>query len=440
MTEVISPIQEKPTENGPQTIKSILEIRDFRLLWLGEGISLLGDQFGFIALPWLVLQLTGDAFAMGTVLAIMGIPRAIFMLFGGALTDRFSPRMLMLWTNIVRMFLVAVLAVIILMNMTQLWMVYLFALLFGLADAFFYPAASAIVPTVVPKHQLQLGNSITQGTAQLSVFLGPALAGLVIALFATNGDADGVPDLRGIGLAFALDAITFFLSALMLKLMRSRKTAVSDATKQQSVWQSIKEGLAYVWHDETLRMVFIMVAALTVLSVAPLTIGVPVLADERMPNGAAAFGILMSAYGAGSLLGILLSGVLPKPPAAQLGTVLFTAVAGMGLLMAGLAFATTLLFAGGLLFLTGLLDGWVIIQFTTWLQMRSPEALLGRVMSLLMFAFVGLSPIATTLFGALIEWNYTAVVLISGILLSLTALIAAFQPSIRNMGEIAVTE
>lgn len=435
MASIDTPVQGKKNGEGWQAIKEVLYIRDFRLLWLGEGISLLGDQFGFIALPWLVLQLTGDAFAMGTVLAMMGVPRAIFMLFGGALTDRFSPRRLMLFTNVARMVLVAGLAAIILFGVIQMWMVYLFALLFGLADAFFYPAASAIVPTVVPKAQLQLGNSITQGTAQLSVFLGPALAGMVIAIFANNGAADGVPDLRGIGLAFALDAVTFFLSAVMLKLMHVRKTAVS-AEQPQSVWRSMKEGLVYVWQDQTLRTVFIMVAALTVLAVAPITIGVPVLADERMANGAAAFGILLSAYGAGSLLGILLSGVLPKPPAARLGTILFTAVAGMGLLMAGLAFASTLLLAGSLLFFTGLLDGWVMIQFTTWLQMRSPEALLGRIMSLLMFAFVGLSPLATTLFGALVEWNFTAVVLISGILLSALALFAAFQPSIRNMGKI----
>lgn len=431
--------QEQPRNNGWQGLKDVLTVRDFRWLWLGEGISLLGDQFGLIALPWLVLRLTGDAFAMGTVLAVAGIPRAIFMLFGGALTDRFSPRKLMLLTNIARMILVTVLASAILSNVVQLWMIYLFALLFGLADAFFYPAASAIVPAILPKNQLQIGNSITQGTAQLSVFLGPVLAGAIIALFSATGvNGEDVPDLRGIGIAFALDAITFLLSALTLKLMRPTKIAASDAA--QSVLQSIKEGLAYVWQDATLRTVFIIVAALTVLSVAPLTIGIPVLADERMPDGAASFGLLLSAYGGGALIGIILSGVLPKPPQAQLGTYLFTAVTGMGIFMAGLAFAQTMLVAGGLLFFTGVLDGWVIIQFTTWLQMRSPEALLGRIMSLLMFSFVGLAPVADTFFGALIEWNYTAVVFSAGMGLAAIAFYAAFQPNIRNMGEIAVTD
>ena len=434
----VSPKQEEHND-GWQALKDVLKIRDFRLLWLGEGISLLGDQFGLIALPWLVLRLTGDAFAMGTVLAMAGIPRAIFMLFGGALTDRFSPRMLMIVTNIVRMILVSVLAFVILANIVQLWMIYLFALLFGLADAFFYPATSAIVPTILPKNQLQIGNSITQGTAQLSVFLGPVLAGLVIALFSTSGvEGEEVPDLRGIGIAFALDGITFLLSTLALKLMRPTK--ISAANKEQNVLQSIQEGLVYVWRDVTLRTVFIVVAAIAVLIVAPITIGIPVLADERMPGGAASFGLLMSAYGGGALIGIILSGVLPKPPQKQLGTYLFTAVTGMGVLLAGLAFAQTMWVAGGLLFFTGVLDGWVIIQFTTWLQMRSPEALLGRIMSLLMFSFVGLAPVADTFFGALIEWNYTAVVFTAGMALAAVALYAAFQPNIRNMGEIAVTD
>ena len=418
-----------------QEIKAVLSQRNFRLLWLGEGISLLGDQFGFIALPWLVLQLTGDAFAMGLVMAIAGIPRAIFMLFGGALTDRFSPRMLMLVTNIARMFLVAILAFIILTNMVSLWMIYLFALLFGLADAFFYPAASAIVPNILPKNQLQIGNSITQGTAQLSVFLGPVLAGMIIAMFAgeSMGSETAVPDLRGIGIAFALDALTFLASALTLKLMHTERShTASDG--EQNMWQSIREGLTYVWRDELLRTIFLIVAAISILSIAPINLGVPVISDDRMPNGAAAFGILMSAYGAGSLIGIVLSGILPRPPASMLGSVLFTAVGIIGLLMMGLAFTYSILSAGILLALIGLIDGWVIIQFTTWLQLRSPEALLGRIMSLLMFAFVGLAPVADTVFGWLIEWNVVVVILISGGLLALVSFIAAFQPNIRRMG------
>src|SRR6266852_5874381 len=128
-----------------------LSVRNFRLLWIGEGISLLGDQFYMIALPWLVLQLTGSALALGTVMALAGIPRALFMLVGGALVDRFSPRAVMLASNLARLVLVALLSALVLTNHIRLEMLYGFALAFGLADAFYYPGQSAIVPQLLPK-------------------------------------------------------------------------------------------------------------------------------------------------------------------------------------------------------------------------------------------------------------------------------------------------
>src|SRR4029453_2718742 len=97
-------------EGNVQKSASPLSVRNFRLLWIGESISLLGDQFYMIALPWLVLQLTGDALAVGTVLALGGIPRALFMLIGGAFVDRLSPRSVMIWSNLARLLMVALLS------------------------------------------------------------------------------------------------------------------------------------------------------------------------------------------------------------------------------------------------------------------------------------------------------------------------------------------
>ena len=104
--------QEPMLEEGKRdsSTLSLFRQRDFKLLWIGEAISLIGDQFYMIALPWLVLQMTGSALAMGTVLALAGIPRALFMLVGGALTDRFTPRLVMLASNLLRMVLVSLLA------------------------------------------------------------------------------------------------------------------------------------------------------------------------------------------------------------------------------------------------------------------------------------------------------------------------------------------
>ncbi|HSL45362.1 MAG TPA: MFS transporter, partial [Anaerolineales bacterium] len=173
------------TENKTSSFGEVLSNRNFRLLWIGEGISVLGDHFCMIALPWLVLQLTGDSLAMGTVLALSAIPRALFMLLGGALTDRFSPRTLMLASNAVRFVLVSLLTAMVFTNSIAMWMLYALAILFGVADAFFYPAQNSMPPQLVKQDHLQVANSLVQGTMMLTMLIGPALAGLLIA---TLGD------------------------------------------------------------------------------------------------------------------------------------------------------------------------------------------------------------------------------------------------------------
>src|SRR5262245_48894255 len=105
----------------------VMSLRNFRLLFTGAFISLLGDHFALIATPWLVLQLTKDPLLLGTVLALEGIPRAAFILFGGAITDRLSPRRVMLIANITRFILTALMALVVFTGLIQVWMIYVFA-------------------------------------------------------------------------------------------------------------------------------------------------------------------------------------------------------------------------------------------------------------------------------------------------------------------------
>ncbi len=124
----------------------MLGLRDFRRLLIGQLAERLGDQFYLVALPWLVLKLTGDPLAMGLVLAVAGIPSALFMLVGGAFTDRFSSRQIMLGSFLSRFVLISLLAGLVLTGIIKLWMLYAFAFLFGLVDAFYYPALNSSVP------------------------------------------------------------------------------------------------------------------------------------------------------------------------------------------------------------------------------------------------------------------------------------------------------
>ncbi|MBZ0301492.1 MAG: MFS transporter [Anaerolineae bacterium] len=426
---------ETSARKGPSPLRAVLSDRNFRLLWIGEGISLLGDQFYLIALPWLVLQLTGDAFAMGMVLALEGIPRALFILLGGAITDRFSPRTTMLVSNLFRLGMVGLLTGLVLTGLVHLWMIYVFALIFGLADAIFFPAQSAIVPQIVRKSDLQTANAIVQGTAQLSLFAGPVLAGALIALFgsqATTGSEPTAAGLTGIGIAFGFDTLTFAFSVLTLWLMRTRsREAPTQPTG--NVLSSIREGLANAWQDATMRIFFILVAAINLLVVGPISVGIPVLADLRFAEGAAAYGIILSAYGGGALVGTIFAGLLPRPPARRMGTVLLLVISTLGIGLVLMAYVQSLAAAALITLVMGIANGYTVIQFVTWLQGRTPEAMLGRTMSLLMFASVGLIPVSNALAGALIEVNLTAFFVISGALMAAMTLLAALNPATRSM-------
>ena len=126
-----------------------LTVAPFRNLWIGSTISLFGDQFYLVALPWLVLQLTGSSLILGTILMASAIPRTVFMLVGGALTDRVSPRRVLLTTSVARMILIGILGALVWFDRVQLWQIYLLTVAFGIANAFSIPAAGALVPTLV---------------------------------------------------------------------------------------------------------------------------------------------------------------------------------------------------------------------------------------------------------------------------------------------------
>lgn len=420
------------------TFRDLLDNRDFVLLWIGEAISLLGDQFYLLALPWLVLKLTGDAFAMGTVLALGAIPRAVLMLVGGGLTDRFTPRRIMLYSNLVRMILVTILAVVVLIDMIQLWMLYGMALAFGIADAFLFPAGSAIVPRIVDKPLLKIGNAIIQGTIQLSVFLGPMLAGFLIARVTSMETIAGdktVADITGIGIAFVVDAVTFIASAVTLLLMRDRPRDQADAIGgADTVWQAIRGGLQTVWDDRTLRLLFALIATGNFLIVGPLTIGIPVLADSRLSQGATALGILTSMFGGGYLIGLLLAGSLPQPQSERLGINLGVVWSLMGLGVALLGIAQTTPLAAAIILLMSTANGYVSILFMTWLQQRTPDTMQGRMMSVLMFTSMGLQPVALALAGALIELSMTGLFIVGGIAMTGIVWLALRNPTLRRMG------
>jgi MFS family permease len=423
--------QESEEKNS---MRNVFSIRDFRLLFAGVSTSLLGDQFTLIATSWLVLQLTDDPVALGTVLALEGVPRALFMLFGGAITDRFSPRIIMLVADIVRFVLVAMMTAVIFTGMIQLWMLYLFSLGFGLIAGFAVPAGNSIVPMIVKEEDLQAGNSLVMGVGQLVGFIGPVVAGILIGNFSDS--------LFGIGLAFGIDAITFAISALALSLMRQGGglSSAARAQEDETVWASILAGLRYLWQDEALRLMFLVIAAINFLFVGPMLVGIPVLANQRLAEGAVAFGMLMSGFAGGNLVGLVLAGTLPRPSGRMIRRLLIALLVTFGTVLGLIGFIQSTWVDFALMVLLGLGNGYVTIILFTSMQNRTPKTMMGRIMSLLTLSSIGLVPVSQALSGTIIAVNLTLLFVLAGVLIVVVAFWTAVQPALGTFSETVLAE
>jgi len=413
-----------------------LRKKNFRLLWGGSLVSMGGDQLTLIAYPWLVLKVTGDPLAMGLVLALAGVPRALFMVLGGVVTDRFSPRTVMILSNLGRIVIMLPLAWIVYQESVTMWLIYSSALLFGVVDAFFWPASSAIVPRLVNKDQLHAGNALMQGTGMLSVMTGPLAAGFLIAAFSVI-EAGQSNDFMGIAIVFAIDAICFMVSVVTLYFIRdplqSEVSPDSESGSVSTFWSSLYEGLSVVWKDVPLRIAVIVFAMFTLFHRGPYLVGIPVLCDERF-SGAFDFGLIGSVFGVGALLGTLLAGSLPPLPDRLIGKlVLFDAfVLGVGLIV--YALTPTIEWALLVTAISGIVDGYLIIIVISWLQLRIPVKLLGRVMSIVIFFNVGLAPVSSAIAGGLIKWSLVGVFQIGGVMLVVLAVTGLMVPVIRRFG------
>jgi MFS family permease len=410
-------------------IAMVYGIRDFRLLFSGATTSMLGDQFALIATPWLVLKLTGDPLALGLVLALEGIPRAVFILLGGAITDRLSPRIIMLTADVIRFVLTAWMTMVVLTGTVQMWMLYAFGLGFGLVAGFAIPAGNSIVPMLVEEQELQAGNSVMMGISQLVGFVGPTIAGILIGKFSHSP--------LGIGLAFAIDSVSFAVSAVCLWLMHGggKRQTAADSDEKESVWSSILAGLNYLWADKAMRLMFLVIMAMNFLFVGPLLVGIPVLANQRLPEGAVAFGLLMSAYAGGNLAGYLLAGSLPRPSGKTIRVFLIALLAVFGLVLGSFGFIRSTWLDFALMLMLGLGNGYIAITLFTWIQLRTPKTMLGRMMSIMMLSNTGLVPISQAISGMVSKWSLTMLFVGAGMLILLVTLWAAPQPELRTFSD-----
>jgi hypothetical protein len=420
-----------PIATPPPARAALFADRNFRWLLAGSLVSLLGDQFTLIALPWLVLKLTGDALTLGAVIAVMSVPRAAFVLVGGALVDRHSPRVVLLLAKLANAALLALLAALVWFDALPLPMLYAIAAGIGLATAFSYPASSALLPRTVAPALLGPANGTLMSLRQATLLVGPILAGVLIG---TSGamHSRAIADAHGLTLAFAFDALTFVVSACALAPVRLLAGIVP--TVATGVFGAIGESLRAFWDDKALRGLCGYFAAVSFFVGGPIQVALPVLVDRQLPAGAAALGLLSTGHGVGVLVGMVLSGARPGWRLRTLGATMLAAdiVAGAALIAFGHIQST--LQGVVVLALLGALAGFVQVAVFSWMQRRIPPAMLGRAMSVFLFIFLGLAPLSAAAAGIALRWLAPAALFTaSGVTLVLLAVLGLAFTRIREI-------
>jgi MFS family permease len=357
--------------------------RDYRLLVGGMTVSLLGDGLFLVALAWQVYSLSNTPTALATVGIAMTIPTVTCLLIGGAISDRYDRRLVMLTADGVRGLLLAALAVLAVTGSLRLWQLLVAVIFYGAATAFFNPASDALVPQLLPSDDLAQANSLDQLIRPMALRLaGPAAGGVLVGAVGT-------------GWAFGLDAASFAVSIGALVLMSSRP--VRGAGEDRRVSGEIRAGLRYVRRHAWLWATLVSAAVAYLLFMGPTEVLLPFIVKNRLADGAGDLGLVFAAGGLGSLACALAVGQLGLPRRSltfmyAVWTLATLAVAGYGL-------------AGGLL---GLMVASVLfntmetagtIAWATVKQRHVPAGLLGRVSSLDWLISIGLLPLSYALTG-----------------------------------------
>jgi MFS family permease len=360
-----------------------LRYRDFRLLWSGMCVSLMGDGVFLVAMAWQVYELSNAPTALASVGIAMTLPTIAFLLVGGAVSDRMDRRTLMIAADLARAVAVGVIAALSLTGTLELWHMVALVAVYGAGAAFFAPAFDAIVPDVLPRPLLAQANSLDQFVRPLALRLaGPALGGIVIGAV-------------GVGWAFAIDAASFCASAVAVFAMSPLRRAVPP--RGGSLLREIGAGFGYVRSHVWLWGTFVSAAVAYLLFMGPVEVLVPFVVKNDLHAGAVDLGIVFAAGGLGSVGCAVVMGQsgLPRRDITFMyvcWTLATAAVAGYGL-----ASSVWQLMLASLVF--NALETAGTIVWATAKQRHVPPELLGRVSSFDWLISIGLLPLSFALTG-----------------------------------------
>jgi MFS family permease len=374
-----------PSTSARPARLAALRHRDFRLFWSGQLVSLIGTWMQSVGQAWLVLELTGSAFQLGLVTALQFTPILFLSPIGGAMSDRFPKRRIILLTQTTMMAQAFVLALLVWSDAVQYWHVAVLAVIYGVGRAIDIPARQAYITDLVGRPDLPNAVALNSLVFNGARIVGPAVAGLLIARF-------------GVSLAFLLNGLSFV--AVLAALLATRTPGDPKPAGHLGIREGVWGALGYAARTPPIAFTLALLVVVSVL-VLNFNVVVPLVAKNVLNEGAHGFGLLMSSLGAGAVMaGIGLTLLRQgRPP-------LWFLAASAAILSAGTAtlalmghFGTTALLLAALgccqiLFSTGC---------NTTLQLATPDALRGRVMGLYALANAGMSPFGALLIGTIAE-------------------------------------
>lgn len=367
---------------GARTFLSVRKHRNYRLFFTGQVISVTGTWMQRVAQAWLVLTLTHSPVAVGILALCQFMPFTLFSLVAGVVVDRLDARRTVIGTQITQMVLAALLAIVALIGVAQAWHVYVIAALMGLVQVLDAPARQSLTFRMVGPLELPNAISLNSGLFNGARIFGPALGGLIIAA-------------GGAGVCFAVNAVSYAAVLAGLLMMRPNEFHPEQRRELPRIVAGLKEAFAFARRDEQVWMVLALVFVVSTFCLN-FNVILPVLAKQTLHSGAEVFGLLSAMFGAGALIGALVSAHVSR---ATVGTTVLGS-AGFALCELLLAPVRTTAITAALLFVAG-------ICFTTWssnsnalIQLAAPDHLRGRLIGLYFFAFAGTG----TLGGILAGW------------------------------------
>jgi MFS family permease len=385
-----------------------LRIRDYRLLFWGQGLSVCGTWMQTVAQGWLVLELSNS----GTVLGIIGSARYVPILLlgplGGVAADRFDKRRVLLVTQAVSGALAAALAVIVWTRQDRLWLIGTIALTLGVVNAFDQPARLSMVTELVPDRLVANAVTLNSLTQNVGRVVGPAMAGLMITAF-------------GLVACFAANAVSFVAVIAGLLLMDGRRDGAARGRAARAPGQ-LREGLRYVRHTPRIAIPLLMVTVVGALA-WEFPISLPLMARGAFGGGAGTYGAMMAAMGVGAVIGGLIGAARSR-------------VMPVSLARSSLVWGLTILLAAGAPNLDLELGALVLVGYSsvsfnslakTLLQLAAVPAMRGRVMSIWNMAWTGSTPLGGPLVGAVGEVAGARWALLVGSIAALVAGLTAYR-------------